>query len=345
MPFTVPLTLPLWHRRNLHVLATALLCTLSGLGCRADDASSMSGPPMVIVATQDAGTTSPISAPTEELEHIQIAVADLTFEARASGPEGGDLVLLLHGFPETSYEWRHALAELGRAGYRAVAPDQRGYSPGARPSGVEAYQMRNLVLDVLGMADALGAPRFHLVGHDWGAVVAWVIASAVPERVRTLTAVSTAHPTAIAAERARPDSCQARATLHFAERKRPQAASVLLADGGALLRAEYGDLPEEAVSVYLSVLGNEAALTAALHWYGANIDPLEPAPAAGPVAAPTLYLWSDEDPTNCREPEHAHERLVTGPYRFEVVPGVDHWLPERAPALVATLLLEHLAAH
>jgi len=133
------------------------------------------------------------------VERIELAVGAYTFGARAEGPPDGDLVLLLHGFPETSYEWRHQLAALGAAGHRAVAPDQRGYSPGARPAAVAEYAVEHLVADVGGFADALGADRFHLVGHDWGGFVAWYAGGSFPGRVRTLTVVSTPHPVAFAA--------------------------------------------------------------------------------------------------------------------------------------------------
>ena len=110
-------------------------------------------------------------AATGEVTLTQISVGDFTFDVRVAGPEDGEVVILLHGFPQTSYEWRHQLAALGEAGYRAVAPDQRGYSPGARPPNVEDYAATLLAEDVIGLADAIDADRFHIVGHDWGAAV------------------------------------------------------------------------------------------------------------------------------------------------------------------------------
>src|SRR4051794_10693427 len=127
---------------------------------------------------------------------MQIAVGDDVFEARIAGPDDGDVVILLHGFPQTSWSWRSQLDALGAAGFRAVAPDQRGYSPGARPEDVAASAIEHLVADVIGMADALGVERFHLVGHDWGAAVAWATAITRPDRVRSLAALSVPHPDA-----------------------------------------------------------------------------------------------------------------------------------------------------
>lgn len=264
--------------------------------------------------------------------------------ARA-GPEDGELVLLLHGFPQTSYQWRYALAALGEAGYRAVAPDQRGYSPQARPTEVADYAMTALVSDVLAIADTLGRKRFHVVGHDWGAVVAWVMGALATQRVASITAVSTAHPRLVNQHRATEGSCQRTATSHYALRKLPGAAGALLADDARELRAGYGDLPSDAVAEYLRVLGTEAALDAALHWYRANIDPPTPPAPLPPAGVPTLYLWSDADPYNCRDIAEANAAFVEAPYTFKIVEGADHWLPERAPQVFAAALLQHLHAH
>ena len=105
---------------------------------------------------------------------IELAVGPCRFPARSAGPSDGTLVLLLHGFPESSWEWHGQMDALASAGYRAVAPEQRGYSPDARPEGIEEYSIDRLVGDVIGMADTLGASTFHLVGHGWGAIVAWM---------------------------------------------------------------------------------------------------------------------------------------------------------------------------
>jgi pimeloyl-ACP methyl ester carboxylesterase len=132
------------------------------------------------------------------IEPLQIPARGLVFDPLAAGPPTGELVVLLHGFPQTSACWTPLLEALAAAGYRAVAPDQRGYSPEARPTAVRAYRLPKLVADVLAVAYWLGAARIHLVGHDWGGVVAWRLAGWHPDRVATLTAVSTPHPRAFA---------------------------------------------------------------------------------------------------------------------------------------------------
>jgi len=133
------------------------------------------------------------------MEQRRLQARGLVFDALVAGPPAGELVVLLHGFPQTAACWARVAEALAAAGYRVLAPDQRGYSPGARPAAVRAYRMPELVGDVLALAEAAGAARFHLVGHDWGGAVAWALAGRHPERVATLTSVSTPHPRAFAA--------------------------------------------------------------------------------------------------------------------------------------------------
>ncbi len=279
-----------------------------------------------------------------EVLQTQIQVDELLFDARAAGPEDGELVVLLHGFPQTSYEWRAQLSALGEAGYRAVAPDQRGYSPGARPASVMDYEISLLVRDVLDMADQLGAPRFHIVGHDWGAVVAWALAALAPERIITLTAVSIPHPDAFAQELADPESCQRQASAYFDFFVSPASEAVLLGNDAAQLRNLYAELSDDAVDEYLRVLGTEDALGAALNWYRANIGGRQiMAGPVGSITVPTLFIWSDGDAAVCREGAEATEQFVAAPYRFEILEGVSHWVPELASDAVNRFLIEHLA--
>src|SRR5271165_2446999 len=149
-----------------------------------------------------------------DIERLEIDANGLTFTARAAGPPRGRPVVLLHGFPETSWSWRRQLAVLGAAGYRAVAPDQRGYAPGARPPRVQDYGISHLVADVLAIAETMEMQTFDLVGHDWGGMVAWVVASRHAQRVRSLTVVSTPHPDALRGVQA---SAETDEEPHYAE--------------------------------------------------------------------------------------------------------------------------------
>jgi len=273
---------------------------------------------------------------------LSLAVGDLSFDAVATGPADGRLVLLLHGFPQTSHSWRRVWPWLARAGYRVVAPDQRGYSPGARPDGVQAYRGPELVADVVGMLDALGAEQADVVGHDWGAAVAWQLAGRHPERVRTLTAVSVPHPLAFV-EALRTDDDQRRRSVYMRDFGRPGYEHELLADDAAGLRAVFDGGQGVDVEQVLARLGTPEVLRLCLAWYAAQR--LEDATGLGPVTAPTLHVWSDGDRALGAAGAHATERFVDGPYRFEVLRGVSHWVPEQAAGHLASLLLEHLGAH
>lgn len=270
-----------------------------------------------------------------------------TFTARAAGPDGGRPVLLLHGFPQTSRCWAAQLDALAAAGHRAVAFDQRGYSPGARPDDVAAYKPHLLVDDVLQVADALGWPAFDLVAHDFGGMVAWMVAGNHPDRVRTLTVASTPHPAAFRAtyrEAGSSDQSERSSYMRsFRAAGRGDTEAAMLADGAAGLRGVYAGLDPDAADEYVAVLSQPGALVAAIDWYRAMSGTASAATPASPV--PTLYVWSDQDPTLGRDAAEATADLVSGPYRFEILGGVGHWIPELGAGRFTPLLLEHLAQH
>jgi len=274
---------------------------------------------------------------------LRIPVGDEVFEARAAGPEEGELVLLLHGFPQTSWSWRHQLDALGDAGYRAVAFDQRGYSPEARPAEVERYRIPSLVADVLAVADEIGGFTFHLVGHDWGAAVAWQVAGRHPDRLRTLTALSVPHPFAFGRALSGEGGSDQGSRSGYIELFRSEgAAEAFVADGAAGLRNLYAmsGLGQADVEPYVEVLTQPGAMQAALNWYvAADVSAVE---GLGPITMPTMFVWSTEDPALGREGAEWTTEYVEGPYRFEVLEGVSHWIAEEAPDRLTQLLLEHL---
>jgi pimeloyl-ACP methyl ester carboxylesterase len=281
----------------------------------------------------------------EGVSLVQLAVGEMVFDARVAGPANGETVILLHGFPETSYEWRAELRALAQAGYRVVAPDQRGYSPGARPADVDQYAVLQLVGDLLGIADAVGAQRFHLVGHDWGAGVGWGTAIVSPSRVISFTSISVPHPDAWKRALADPTSCQYQASSYFDLFVTPQAVSHFLDDDQANLWENYPGVPVSDVAVYVRALGTVPAMTAALDWYRANISNRQfTIPDIGPVSVPTMLIWGKRDPFFCTEPIDATAGLVSGAYRLEVLNG-NHWLPEEASDQVSALILQQLRAN
>jgi len=269
-----------------------------------------------------------------------VAVGHLTFDVRTLGPEDGEPVVLLHGFPETSQSWDAVAPALADAGLRVVAPDQRGYSPGARPKDVADYTTDHLAADVVGLAEALGLGRFHLVGHDWGAAVAWVVAAHHGDRLHTLTAVSVPHLAAYNAALRKDRDQQERAAYIQLLRIEGKAEDVLLDDGDRRLRAMYqGKVPDEHVDVYAETFRDRDTLTGALNWYRAMTADLGNLP---PVSVPTTFVWSDEDLAVGRSPAVDCAQHVTGPYDFVELNGVSHWIPEEAPDALAAAILRRV---
>jgi pimeloyl-ACP methyl ester carboxylesterase len=272
----------------------------------------------------------------------------LVFDVLIDGPADGPLVLLLHGFAESFHMWRAQSPALAAAGYRAVAPSQRGYSAGARPNTAELanYQFDRLLADALAIVAACGRGRrrFHLVGHDWGAGIAWGLADRNADRIASLTVVSRPHPNAFNRALFMPDGEQARRSRHHKAFLEPDAAAKVLADDARWLRERWArcGVPATAVEDYLSVLGNAPAMKAALAWYrarGAIRAPL------GVIAVPLLYIWGEEDDTVGRVAAEGTRDFVSGPYRFKTLPGVGHFAVDQAGGRVTELLLAHLARH
>ena len=274
----------------------------------------------------------------------QVDVGDLTFEVRVDGPEDGRPVLLLHGFPETSLSWAAVTPLLTAAGLRTYAPDQLGYSPGARPDEVAAYSTPGLAQVTADLMTALDVPRADVVGHDWGANVAWALAGWHPDRVRSLTAVSVPHPAAYTvAYRTDPEQKERSGYIRLFWQP-GKAEEVLLADDGRRLRrmlsggeGESG-IPAEAIEQYVSVLSAPGALTAALNWYRA----MSSGDRVDPVGVPTTYVWSDGDVAIGRTAAEACANYVSGDYRFVELPGITHWIPEQAPDRLAAVILDRI---
>ena len=255
-------------------------------------------------------------------------------------------MLLLHGFPETSLSWSAVTPLLSRAGLRTYAPDQLGYSPGARPAEVDAYSTPNLTQVTADLLTALDLPRADVVGHDWGANVAWALAAWHPDRVRSLTAVSVPHPAAYTvAYRTDPEQKERSGYIRLFWQA-GKAEDVLLADDARRLRRMLsggeGDsgVPAEAIDEYVAVLSAPGALTAALNWYRA----MSSKERVDPVEVPTTYVWSDGDVAIGRTAAEACANYVTGDYPFVELPGVTHWIPEQAPEQLAAAILDRIAA-
>jgi pimeloyl-ACP methyl ester carboxylesterase len=249
-------------------------------------------------------------------------------------------VVLLHGFPDSSYVWRHQVPALVEAGMRVIAPDLRGFGESEKPEAVEAYRVTRSVADVGAVLDALGVERASVVGHDFGAGVAWALAALVPSRVERLAVLSVGHPNTY-----REPSVEQRekAWYQLLFQFTGVAEELIVRDDWKLFRRflrGHGDLER-----YLVDLARPGALTAALNWYRANSAPhreLEQRRPFPSVAAPTMGLWSTGDNYLTEEPVTASEKYVTGSWRYERIADASHWLQLDAPELVNELLLDFI---
>jgi pimeloyl-ACP methyl ester carboxylesterase len=268
-----------------------------------------------------------------------IRLGDLDFRVVDEG--NGDPVLLLHGFPDSAELWRRQLPALVDAGYRVIAPDLRGFGESARPTEVEAYRLEVVLGDVVGLLDALSIAGAHVVCHDWGAAVGWSLAAFVPDRVRSLAALSVGHPRSFGA-----------AGLDQREKSwymllfqfEGVAEDLLRRDDWKLLRDWTRHHPE--LERWIPALERPGALRAALNWYRANVRPGASVADSGPpfpsVAARTLGVWSSGDAYLTEAQMIGSAPFVSGGWRYVRVEGASHWLQLDRPEEVNRLLLDFL---
>lgn len=264
----------------------------------------------------------------------------LTFEVQDSGPPGGEIVVLLHGFPQDHTCWRDVLPPLHAAGLRTLAPDQRGYSPRARPRARRAYDGDALVDDVVMMLDAFGVERAHVVGHDWGGAVAWGLADRRPDRVQSLTVLSTPHPMAFLGSMLR--SSQLLRSWYMLAFQLPWLPERVLAHERMARGLERSGLPADHAAHYAHLLIEPGAAHAAVNWYrGLPFTLRRP---VGPSRVPTSYVWGQGDAYLCRCGAELTARYAPDhDYRF-VELDAGHWLPETRPAGVAQVVLDRVAS-
>jgi pimeloyl-ACP methyl ester carboxylesterase len=274
----------------------------------------------------------------------QFRRGDLVFDVIDAGPADGQVVVLLHGFPEIHTMYRPVIDRLSAEGYRCLAPLQRGYSAGARPKRRRDYRADDLVGDVLRLIDVSGAERVHLVGHDWGAAVAWYVAQRAPERLHTLTALSVPHPAAFV--KAVATSRQALSSWYMLFFQLPWLPERLLLTDRAVAGfiaskpSERADLAE----AEMALMREPGALTAALNWYRAMAFG-DPRAIVQKVSVPTLYLWTDDDIALKEKGARLCADYVVGEYRYEEFAGVSHWVVDERPDEVTDLLLDWLKTH
>jgi len=258
----------------------------------------------------------------------------LIFDVVDSGPIDGDVVVLLHGFPQTARSWSAVSEQLHAKGFRTLTPNQRGYAAGARPGGRKQYTIAKLVGDIAALIDNVGRP-VHLVGHDWGAAVAWATAAARPELVRTLTAVSVPHPGAFL-----------KSMVTGTQAFRSYYMVLFQIPGVGERFARFGmprsGMPADAIEISRAEVMDGPALTTALNWYRAMLL-TSPKAMFKPVTTPTTYVWSDGDIALGRKAAVLTQRYVHAPYRLVVVSGATHWLPDTHPEVLAEAISDRAA--
>ena len=261
---------------------------------------------------------------------------NLFFDVIDSGPRDGETVVLLHGFPQTASSWAAVTHILNRRGLRTVAPNQRGYSPRARPLGRLAYRLEFLIEDTECLIDAIGTP-VHLVGHDWGAAVAWLTAAKRPDLVRSLTTVSVPHPGAFI--RSMFTSRQVLRSYYmgvFQVPFLPELLLRLLPSVADRILSAAGMTAEQRADTRRHII-QTSALSGGLNWYRA-LPFTAPRTMNARVRVPTTHVWSDRDVALDRCGAERTGRYVDAPFRLIVLPGVSHWVPEHRPEKLAEII-------
>jgi pimeloyl-ACP methyl ester carboxylesterase len=258
-----------------------------------------------------------------------------------AGPEAGELVILLHGFPEAWFGWEKQICSLAEAGFRVIAPDQRGYNLSDKPKGVTNYQMESLVEDVIGLADALGVEQFYLAGHDFGAMVAWNLAMRYPGRLKRMVIANVPHPVVMGAYLSKQISQLLKSwyAFFFQIPKLPERL-VQVKNWKMLLSAMPEYLSEEERDRYRSAWGQPGAITGMINWYRATLRKLRGTSVSPNIHVPTLIVWGQQDPHISYEMASLSldfcedGRLVT----FE---NATHWVLQDKHEEVSQLMLEH----
>ena len=253
----------------------------------------------------------------------------------------GRPVVLLHGFPDSARLWRHQVPALVDAGWQAIVPDLRGYGRSDKPEDTASYAIPHVVTDVVRVLDALDVERAAVVGHDWGAAIAWALGFLVPDRVERLVVMSVGHPLAFRSAGLRQRELSWYMLLF---QFRGIAEDWLRQDGWANFRA-WGRHPD--ADAVIAELERDGSLTSALDYYRANVPPetfVAPAFELPPVSVPTMGLWSTEDPHLTEEQMTGSAAYVSGSWRYERVPDVGHWLQLEAPDEVNRLLVDFLSS-
>lgn len=275
--------------------------------------------------------------PVATVSPMRVRSNGITLSVTVSGPPSGEPVLLIHGFPDDGSVWREQVPALAQAGYRVIVPDLRGCGDTDAPPGVAAYRLEHLVGDLIGVLDHLHVSRAKVVGHDWGAVVGWVLAVRHPERVERYVALSVGHPMAYA-RAGLEQKLKGWYTLFF--QWRGVAERALRAGNWALFRRVIAQPAE--IERWTARLSRPGRLTAALNYYRANLAEVLFGKLP-PARVPVLGVWSRGDRFLSEDQMTGSERWVQGPWSYVCVDGAGHWMTVEAPARINALLIDYFA--
>ena len=295
-------------------------------------------------------TEEPADRISVSLERQWVDGAGVRLHVRAAGPDDGPLVVLLHGFPEFWYGWRHQIPALAEAGCRVVVPDQRGYNRSGAPRAVAAYDLDRLADDVCALIEAAGRDRASVVGHDWGAMVGWHLAHTHPERLRRLAILNVPHPHVFRTT-LRSNPAQLLRSTYALFFQVPALPEWLLGrnDGQGLTTllqwSSHPDTFDEAdLALYRRAWRRPGRLRGMLNWYRAAARrALRTAPPSAPIDVPTLVAWGAQDVALHRQMAAPSAAMCTDGH-LEVIDDATHWVQHDAPDLVNRHLLDHLAA-
>ncbi|MEV0298574.1 alpha/beta fold hydrolase [Nocardia sp. NPDC050710] len=265
----------------------------------------------------------------------------LEFDVVDTGPLDGEVVVLLHGFPQTASCWRSVAERLNAAGYRTIMPTQRGYSPHARPKGRYAYRIAALTGDIVALIGTLGVGPIHLVGHDWGATVAWATAARHPHLIRTLTTVSVPHSGAFMRSMLR--SNQALRSYYMALFQIPRLPELIVERRPAVMDTalERSGMDAENIARVRAEVVESGALTGALNWYRA-IAISTPSALSATVPVATTHVWGAQDIALARSGAELTAQYVTGDYSLRVLPEATHWIPEQNPDQLTEIIIDRM---
>lgn len=282
----------------------------------------------------------------EPWEHRFVEANGLRFHCVSAG--AGPLVILLHGFPEFWYSWRHQIPALTRAGFTVVAPDLRGYNDSDKPEGVEAYRMGLIVEDVAGLIRVFGHARAAIVGHDWGGAAAYAFAMRHPEMTDRLSVLNCPHPDAFGCALREGNLEQLKKSWYMFFFQLPSAPEELLSANRfrllkrfAYANARKGTFTPGALKAYAEAMAKPGALSGSINWYRAMFrGGLPPTREYPKISAPTLVIWGTRDHFLGKELTRGMKRNFSGPFKVVYLPGVSHWVQQEAPGQVNKLLLD-----